>query len=205
MKTVATLIMILALSVSVAADNGIRKNNTSQPAQPEKKSESQLSPQMRDMMKEAGVSEEMLIRTQALSNAPLYLDSAPALLGMSDYLQLTPDQKVKLERINAQSRAQSLRVLTEEQRQKLGQIPAEPATPMQMALQIHQRMAPVVQRRMQQQQGLGGEGGEEGCEDEEKGEKQPGAGGEGGMTKPSEKYPQENGGQIPEPQEHEME
>lgn len=91
-------------------------------------------------MIEAGVSEETLKMAHAIKMAPMYMDSPAVLLGMSDELTLTADQKEKLQKISQQSRKDAMMVLTNDQKTKLGPVSDTPMTMMQIIREIHMKM-----------------------------------------------------------------
>lgn len=61
-----------------------------------------------------------------IMNSLIYLDSPAVVLGQSDVLNLSDEQKESLKRIENETRQKAMEVLTSQQREKLGQIPAEP-------------------------------------------------------------------------------
>ena len=91
-------------------------------------------------MIEAGVSPETLKMAHAIKMAPMYMDSPAVLLGMSEDLMLTADQKEKLQKVIDQSRMDALAVLTADQKTKLGTVSDKPMTMMEVTREIHMKM-----------------------------------------------------------------
>ncbi len=108
-----------------------------------------------DSMRKAGVSEETIRQWRILNIMPSYLDSPAAILGQSETLSLTAEQKSRLESIEQDARDRALKVLTSEQKEKLGTIPKQPVTMKELMNEIHQKMkmnmkTMMKQRRMDQ-------------------------------------------------------
>ncbi len=59
---------------------------------------------------------------------PIYLDSPAVIYGQAEMLKLTAEQKEQLKKIENETRKKALALLTPEQREQLGEIPAEPIT-----------------------------------------------------------------------------
>jgi hypothetical protein len=66
------------------------------------------------------------MRISKFGGMSIYLDSPAVLLSRSEKLELTVEQKQRLEEIVHQARKQAVSVLTEDQRAKISPIPTEP-------------------------------------------------------------------------------
>ena len=106
----------------------------------EKKDWAAMKGQWHKKMMDAGVSPETMKMAHAIKMAHMYMDSPAVLLGMSEDLTLTADQKEKLEKISAQSRKDALAVLTDDQKTKLGTVSDKPATMMELTREIRTKM-----------------------------------------------------------------
>jgi hypothetical protein len=102
----------------------------------------------KDMMKEAGITEEMMMRRKAMMMAPMFADDPAALLGMAKGLALTDDQKAKLMDIQKDARAKALAVLTEDQKKTLGTVADKPTCMMDCMKMMHEKMMPVMEKMM---------------------------------------------------------
>jgi hypothetical protein len=102
-----------------------------------------------DMMKEAGVTEDMMKMCKAMMMAPMYPASPGMLIGMAD-LKLTDNQKSKLVEIEKKAAADAVAVLTDEQKAMLPKTPDEPMTAMGHMMEMHKKMMPVMEKRMKE-------------------------------------------------------
>jgi YHS domain-containing protein len=82
-------------------------------------------------------SSEMMQKYRFLATMPIYMDSPMVIYARAPELGLSEEQKAKLLAITAESRKNSLAILTVEQRQKLGVIPDEPMTMLQICPMMH--------------------------------------------------------------------
>ena len=89
----------------------------------------------------------------------IYLNGPSALLGQADVLGLGADQKAKLQAIEKESRDKAMDVLTADQKNKLGKIPDQPMTVMEVHKAMMTKMDPMHQRMMKE----GGMGGYSKC------------------------------------------
>jgi len=106
------------------------------------------SPAMKEMLKEAGITDDMMMQGKAMPNAPLYKNSPAVLLGMAEGLALTEEQKASLMSIEKDAAAKALAVLTDEQKTKLGPVAEKPMSMMDMMKQMHEKMMPVMMKHM---------------------------------------------------------
>jgi len=106
--------------------------------------EKDMSKEMKDMMKNAGISDEMLMQRRAMASAPLYMDEPAVLLGMAKDLGLSDEQKDKLTDIQKEARGKAKAVLTEQQQKKVGTVSEKPMAMMECMKQMHEKMKPVM-------------------------------------------------------------
>jgi hypothetical protein len=102
-----------------------------------------------DMMKEAGVTEDMMKMCKAMMMAPMYPASPGTLMGMED-LKLTDNQKSKLVEIEKKAAADALAVLTDEQKAMLPKTTDQTMTAMGQMMEMHKKMMPVMEKRMKE-------------------------------------------------------
>ncbi len=130
---------------------------TTQPAQPSMQNAcpvcvmmetaaGEMNEEMKQMMKDAGITQQMMMRPQMIMHARMYMNGPAVLLGMSKSLGLTEEQQKKLMDIEKKARDEAVAVLTEEQQKKLGRAPDEPVTMMEGMWQMHQRMRPMMEK-----------------------------------------------------------
>jgi hypothetical protein len=109
----------------------------------------EMTPEMtkmrEEMMKEAGVTADMMKTCKAMMMAPMYPTSPGTLMGMED-LKLTDNQKAKLTEIEKKAAADALAVLTDEQKAMLPKTPGEAMTPMGQMMEMHKKMMPVMEK-----------------------------------------------------------
>ena len=103
---------------------------------------------MMGMMQQAGIDPNMMRRCQAMMFAPVFLDSPAAIRGQAESLGLSDEQKQKLLDIEKEARQKARSVLTEEQTNKMGEIPDTPMAMMEMCQQMSAKMMPMMQRMM---------------------------------------------------------
>jgi len=106
--------------------------------------------QMKKMMEEAGISDEMRTQCRSMMMAPMYMDSPAVLVGMAVKLGLTDDQKNKLMEIEKGARKQALAVLNEQQVKQLGKISDTPMAAMDGMKQMHEKMKPVMEKMVKE-------------------------------------------------------
>ena len=82
----------------------------------------------------------MTRRCKMIMGASIYLDSPAAIYGQADSLGLSEVQKKALTQIINDARKKAIDVLTPEQREKLGDVSAEPLTMMQMCQKMCGKM-----------------------------------------------------------------
>ncbi|MFQ6099321.1 MAG: hypothetical protein ACE5O2_16435 [Armatimonadota bacterium] len=97
---------------------------------------------MHGMMK--GLSAETMRRAQAVMKMPVFLDSPAAIVGQADKLGLSDEQTQRLTEIENDARKKALAVLTEEQRDKLGEVRDEPITMMAICEKACPDMMPMM-------------------------------------------------------------
>jgi len=127
----------------------------------EAKTESQASPvisspqkhhmmdqQHAEMMEKAGVPEQMMHHIRIMMHSRMFLDDPGAIYGQAEILGLTEQQTKQLTDIQEQARKRALLVLTAEQREKMGRIPAQPLTMAGMCQQMCEKMMPMMQKMM---------------------------------------------------------
>ena len=111
----------------------------------------EMTPEMmkmrEEMMKEAGITEDMMKMCKATMMAPMYPASPGVLMGTAD-LKLTDDQKAKLVVIEKKAAADALAVLTDEQKAMLPRTTDEAMTAMGQMMEMHKKMMPVMEKRM---------------------------------------------------------
>jgi len=83
------------------------------------------------MLRKMGMPEEKIQQWRVVFNAPIYMDSPAALLGQSDTLGLTQDQRQKLMTIEKEARSKADAVLNAEQKDKIRQTD-KPVTMMEL-------------------------------------------------------------------------
>lgn len=88
-----------------------------------------------------GATPEMIKEGQLMIRFQMYMDGAEALLAQSKELGLTDQQKEELAKIQKEAREKALKLLTEEQRKKLGAVPAEPKSMLQLNKEILKKMS----------------------------------------------------------------
>jgi hypothetical protein len=103
-------------------------------AQEEKPSEQKSAPAMPMM------GPEMMRQMQAMMMTPIFLDSPCALYGQAQSLGLNDEQKKRLGEIEKEGREKALAVLSDEQRIKLGTVPSNPVSMIQMGAQMMPQM-----------------------------------------------------------------
>ena len=74
------------------------------------------------------VAKCMMRQCKMITGAPIYFDSPAVILGRAETLKLSAEQKGLLKKIEDDARKKALGLLTPEQREKLGEIPAKPIT-----------------------------------------------------------------------------
>jgi len=145
---VITVLAVLAASVAVSAQ----------------KKESRATSDMQSMMerfvgmmKQSGMSPEMIRQWQSLMATPLMPDDPVALYARGTALGLSEAQKKKLLAIQEDSRRRARAVLTAQQRRKVDALPRTPQTMMEMCRQMGGRMMPMMQGQGRHR--MGGSGG----------------------------------------------
>ncbi|NQU76736.1 MAG: hypothetical protein HQ546_10530 [Planctomycetes bacterium] len=103
---------------------------------------------MKEMMKEANISDEMIKQHRAMMNAPLYMDSPAVILGMADELALTQEQKADLMKIENKARQEALAVLNAKQQEGLGKIADTSMSVKQCMKMMHEKMKPAMMKKM---------------------------------------------------------
>lgn len=106
----------------------------------------ELKEKIAKWMKDAGVTEDVVMQCKAMAMAPQYMDSPETLLAMDKMLTLTDDQKAKLMDIQKDARTKAAAVLTDDQKKKLGTVPDKTMTFMDQVKMIHEKMMPVIQK-----------------------------------------------------------
>jgi hypothetical protein len=109
--------------------------------------------QCQNMMGQMGMSEDMVKRWDTMMRTPIFMNSPCAIYGQAETLNLTEEQKQQLIDIENQARAKSMAVLTDEQRETLGDLPDKPMPMMEMCGQMKSRMMPMMQQKMQKMKG----------------------------------------------------
>jgi hypothetical protein len=84
------------------------------------------------MMKQVGMTPEMMDRMQLLMRVGVFVDSPAALQVQKDKLQLSEEQVSKLREIEKEARQKALALLTPQQRTALGDIPDKPLVMVEM-------------------------------------------------------------------------
>lgn len=111
----------------------------------------EMTPEMmkmrEEMLKEAGITEDMMKMCKAMMMAPMYPTSPGMLMGMED-LKLTDNQKAKLVEIQKKAAADAMAVLTDEQKAMLPKMSDQAMTMMGQMMEMHKKMMPVMQKRM---------------------------------------------------------
>jgi hypothetical protein len=102
--------------------------------------------QLLKMMREAGVSEQVIRIHSVAQNAPIYLDSPGALLAQSDALKLDNDQRGALIALQNENRAKARALLTEAQKAKLGPVPEDSMSACETLASIHRMLMPLMQK-----------------------------------------------------------
>jgi hypothetical protein len=109
--------------------------------------------QCKNMMSQMGMPEDMVKRWDTMMRTPIFMDSPCAIYGQAETLNLTEEQKQQLIDIENQARAKSMAVLTDEQRETLGDLPDKPMPMMKMCGEMKSRMMPMMQQKMQKMKG----------------------------------------------------
>ncbi len=104
---------------------------------------------------EAGITPGMMRHCRMMMSTPLVADSPSGICGQAAILGLSEEQKKELIEIEKEANKEALAVLTPEQREKLGGIPAKPVTMMQMCQQMCARMAPLMRKTTSDKGGPG--------------------------------------------------
>ena len=78
---------------------------------------------MQGMMQAWGMTPQMLSQGRMMSHAQLNRNDPGAILGLADQLNLTDDQKTKLEAIDAKAQSDALAVLNADQKQRVSELP----------------------------------------------------------------------------------
>ena len=107
-----------------------------------------MTKEMKEIMAEAGITDEMLSRRRALMRARMYADDPAVILGQARRLNLSDEQKSKLLKIQESARQQAIAVLDAQQVKTLGKIPSMPMSMMKYMKQMHEKIRPVVQKRI---------------------------------------------------------
>lgn len=94
----------------------------------------------RQAMEHMGAPPEMIKQGQMMMKAPMYLDEAMCLYARSAELGLNEKQKEELLKIQKEAREKALKLLTEEQKKKLGTVSAEPISMKQLCQQMMKKM-----------------------------------------------------------------
>lgn len=89
---------------------------------------------------DAAKGETNMLRCHAAMNAATYPTSPAALLANAELLNLTEEQQQKLTQILDDARARAREVLTEQQLERLAQMPDEPTSAMENIKQMHKGM-----------------------------------------------------------------
>jgi len=97
-----------------------------------------------EMMAKAGVSGKLVHRCQAMMNATLHEDSPAVLLAAADMLNLTDEQKAKLEEMDKEAREKARGVLTTDQHKKLEDLAGGKMTMREGQREIHAKMMPMM-------------------------------------------------------------
>ena len=111
----------------------------------------QLAAQQAGILQQAGIDPQMITTAYTLSNAPWYMDGPGVLLARSGELGLTAQQSSALSKILADARSQAGEILTDAQRELLGDVPDQPITMAQMQEQVYGKIMMSMQRQMLQQ------------------------------------------------------
>jgi len=106
--------------------------------------------EMKEIMTEAGITDEILSRRRALMRAPMYADDPAVILGQARRLNLSDEQKSKLMKIQESARKQAVAVLNAQQTKTLGEIPSMPMSMMKYMKQMHEKIRPVVRKRIEE-------------------------------------------------------
>lgn len=112
------------------------------------KSDGDMMAQCKGMMNKMGMSEDMVKRWDAMMHTPIFLDSPCAIYGQADRLGLTDEQRQQLIDIENEARAKSMGVLTDEQRETLGDVPDTPMPMVKMCQEMQSKMKPMMQEMM---------------------------------------------------------
>ncbi|QYO65078.1 peroxiredoxin family protein [Leptolyngbya sp. 7M] len=96
---------------------------------PEKMKE--MMPQMMKMMRQMGMTPQIMERMQVLVRTPIFLDAPCPIFAQAEKLGLSEEQKKKLGEIENEARQKARAVLTPEQLAKLGDVPDKPVTMME--------------------------------------------------------------------------
>lgn len=119
--------------------------------------------QCQGMMEKMGMPEDMVNRWQTMMRTPIFMDSPCAIYGQSARLDLTDEQKQQLIDIENEARAKSMAVLTDEQRDTLGDLPDKPMPMMKMCNDMQSRMKPMMKDMMGGMGNTDGDKGSGGC------------------------------------------
>ena len=145
MPTKSTLLTTAALGFVALAALGLQAN-------------AQNQPQKEKMMMQCPMMD-------ALKSLQLPADAPPVLLAQGEQLQLTAEQKERLQAIAETARQQAREVLNEEQREQLAKAPSGALSPMQLARTLMKGkmgqsgdgqgkpMCPMCKKMMEQKQG----------------------------------------------------
>lgn len=75
-------------------------------------------------------------RLKSLMNVPILINDPGALLAQADALDLTEEQKAKLQAVQKEAAARAMAVLTDEQKQRLGDVAGRLLTPAQICSSV---------------------------------------------------------------------
>jgi len=146
---------VLVGSLVAALFAGILLVHAAEQQQPQQKATEEGAPampmtpqmmmqRMMGMMQPAGVGPDIMRRCQVMMSTPVFLDSPSAIRGQAEFLGLSEEQAKKLLGIEKEARDKAKSVLTEEQKEKMGEIPEKPMAMMEMC----QQMMPMMQKMM---------------------------------------------------------
>ena len=119
------------------------------PMMDKKKMTPEMMKMREEMMKEAGITQDMMTTSKAMMMAPMYPTSPGMLMGM-EHLKLTDNQKSKLMEIEKKAAADTMAQLTDEQKAMLPKMPGEAMTTMGQKKEMHKKMMPVMEKRMKE-------------------------------------------------------
>ncbi|WP_022661089.1 hypothetical protein [Paucidesulfovibrio longus] len=99
-------------------------------------------------MRQAGMPEEKIDRWQAMMQTPVALDSPGAIYRRAEELGLSEEQIKQLQDIEAETREKALAVLSDKQREQVGETPTAPEPMMNMCKEMMPKMMEMMQGMM---------------------------------------------------------